>query len=255
MRNAWAVAKRDMGSYFNSPVFYVVTTVFLVIYSFIFFQILTFFSFQSVQAGQFQGMNVGLNLNDMVIEPSFHNMAVTLLLIIPVLTMRSFADEKKSKTYALLLSSPIHLKEIIFGKFLACMTVVTVMVLLSSYCIGFLLLLGEPEIGPIVTSYLGILLMAGCYVGMGVFASSLTDNQIIAAVIAFGMSLFMWIIGWASQAASAEMGQVLQYLSLVDHMQRFLKGIVETSDVIYYLSFILFNLFLTHRVLDSERWR
>jgi ABC-2 type transport system permease protein len=255
MRNAWVVAKKDMGSYFNSPVFYVVTTVFLVIYSFIFFQILTFFSFQSVQASQFQGMNVGLNLNDMVIEPSFHNMAVTLLLIIPVLTMRSFADEKKSKTYALLLSSPVRLREIVFGKFLACMTVVTLMVLLSSYCIGFLFALGEPEIGPIVTSYVGILLMAGCYVGMGVFASSLTDNQIIAAVIAFGMSLFMWIIGWAAQAASAEMGEVLQFLSLVEHMQRFLKGIVETSDVIYYLSFILFSLFLTHRVLDSERWR
>jgi len=255
MRNAWIVAKRDLGSYFNSPVFYVVTTVFLVIYSFIFFQILTFFHFQSVQAGQFRGMNVGLNLNDMVIEPSFQNMAVTLLLIIPVLTMRSFADEKKSKTYALLLSSPIHLKEIVFGKFLACMTVVTVMILLSSYCVGFLLILGEPEIGPIVTSYLGILLMAGCYVGMGVFASSLTDNQMIAAVIAFGMSLFMWIIGWAEQAASAEMGEVLQYLSLVDHLQRFLKGIIDTSDVVYYLSFILFSLFLTHRALDSERWR
>ncbi len=255
MRNAWVVAKKDLGSYFNSPVFYVVTTVFLVIYSFIFFQILTFFSFQSVQANQFQGMNVGLNLNDMVIEPSFHNMAVTLLLIIPVLTMRSFADEKKSKTYSLLLSSPVHLREIIFGKFLACMTVVTLMVLLSSYCIGFLLMLGEPEIGPIITSYLGILLMAGCYVGMGVFASSLTDNQIIAAVIAFGMSLFMWIIGWAAQAASAEMGEVLHYLSLVEHMQRFLKGIVDTSDVVYYLTFIFFTLFLTHRVLDSERWR
>lgn len=255
MKNAWIVAKKDMGSYFNSPVFYVVTTVFLVIYSFIFFQILTFFSFQSVQAGQFRGMNVGLNLNDMVIEPSFHNMAVTLLLIIPVLTMRSFAEEKKSKTYALLLSSPVHLREIVFGKFLACMTVVTMMVLLSSYCIGFLLVLGEPEIGPIVTGYLGILLMAGCYVGMGIFASSLTDNQIIAAVIAFGMSLFMWIIGWAAQAASAEMGEVLQFLSLVEHMQRFLKGIVDTSDVIYYLSFIIFSLFLTHRVLDSERWR
>ena len=255
MRNAWVVAKKDMGSYFNSPVFYVVATVFLVIYSFIFFQILTFFSFQSVQADQFRGMNVGLNLNDMVIEPSFHNMAVTLLLIIPVLTMRSFADEKKSKTYALLLSSPVRLREIVFGKFLACMTVVTMMVLLSSYCIGFLFALGEPEIGPIVTSYVGILLMAWCYVGMGVFASSLTDNQIIAAVIAFGMSLFMWIIGWAAQAASAEMGEVLQFLSLVEHMQRFLKGIVDTSDVVYYLSFILFSLFLTHRVLDSERWR
>jgi ABC-2 type transport system permease protein len=255
MRNAWVVTKKDIGSYFNSPVFYVVTTVFLVIHSFIFFQILTFFSFQSVQASQFRGMNIGLNLNDMVIEPSFHNMAVTLLLIIPVLTMRSFADEKKSKTYALLLSSPVQLREIIFGKFLACMTVVATMVLLSSYSIGFLFMLGEPEIGPIVTSYLGILLMSGCYVGMGVFASSLTDNQIIAAVLAFGMSLFMWIVGWAAQSASAEMGEVLHFISLVEHMQGFLKGIVDTSDVVYYLSFILFSLFLTHRVLDSERWR
>jgi len=135
------------------------------------------------------------------------------------------------------------------------MSVVTMMVLLSSYCIGFLLMLGEPEIGPIVTGYLGILLMSGCYVGMGVFASSLTDNQMIAAVIAFGMSLFMWVIGWAAQAASAEMGEVLRFLSLVEHMQRFLKGIVDTSDVVYYLTFIIFSLFLTHRVLDSERWR
>ncbi len=255
MRNAWVIAKRDMGSYFNSPVFYVVTTVFLIIYSFIFFNILNFFSFQSVQAGQFQGMNVGLNLNEMVIEPSFHNMLVILLLMIPVLTMRSFADEKKGKTYTLLLSSPLHLKEIIFGKFLACITVVFLMILLSSYSVGFLLILGQPEIGPIVTGYLGILLMAGCYVGMGVFASSLTDNQIIAAVIAFGFSLFMWIIGWASQAAGAGLGEVLQYLSLIDHIERFLKGIIDTSDVVYYLSFIFFFLFLTHRVLDSQRWR
>lgn len=255
MRNTWVIAKRDVGSYFNSPVFYVVATVFLVIYSFMFSQILSYFSIQSVRASQFRGMNVGLNLNDMVIEPSFHNMAVTLLLIIPVLTMRSFAEEKKSKTYILLLSSPIDLKEIILGKFLACMTVVTVMILLSSYSIGFLFILGEPEIGPIATGYLGMLLMAGCYVGMGVFASSLTDNQIIAAVIAFGMSLFMWIIGWASQTASPELGQALQFLSLVDHIQRFLKGVIDTRDVIYYLSFILFTLFLTHRVLDSQRWR
>jgi len=255
MRNAWVIAKRDMGSYFNSPVFYVVTTVFLVIYSFIFFNILNFFSFQSLQAGQFRGMNVGLNLNEMVIEPSFSNMAVILLLIIPILTMRSFADEKKSKTYTLLLSSPVHLKEIILGKFFACITVVFLMILLSSYSIGFLLALGEPEVGPIITGYLGILLMAGCYVGMGVFASSLTDNQIISAVIAFGFSLFMWVIGWASQAAGAGLGDVLQYLSLIDHIERFLKGIVDSSDVIYYLSFTFFFLFLTHRVLDSQRWR
>ena len=255
MRSAWIIAKRDLGSFFNSPIFYVVTTVFLIIYSFIFFNILNFFSFQSFQARQLQAMGMNLNLNEMVIEPSLQNMSVILLMVIPIITMRSFADEKKMKTFRLLLSSPVHLREIILGKFLACMIVVVVMISISSYSVGFLFLLGEPEPGPIVTGYLGILLMAGCFVSVGIFASSLTDNQIIAAVLTFGFSLFMWIIGWSAQAAGSTTGQVLQYLSIVDHLERFLKGLVNTSDLVYYLSFILFNLFLCHRVLDSNRWR
>ena len=200
-------------------------------------------------------MGMNLNLNEMVVEPSLQNMSVILLMIIPIITMRSFADEKKMKTFRLLLSSPVHLREIILGKFLACMIVVAVMILLSSYSVGFLFLLGEPEPGPVVTGYLGVLLMAGCFVSVGIFASSLTDNQIVAAVLTFGFSLFMWIIGWSAQAAGSTTGQVLQYLSIVDHLERFLKGLVNTSDLVYYLSFILFNLFLCHRVLDSNRWR
>ncbi|MZG30742.1 MAG: ABC transporter permease subunit [Nitrospinae bacterium] len=255
MRNAWIIAKRDLGSFFNSPIFYVITAVFLIIYSFIFFNILNFFSFQTLQAGQLQAMGITLNLNEMVIEPSLQNMSVILLMIIPVITMRSFADEKKMKTFRLLLSSPIPLREIVLGKFLACMFVVSAMILISSYSVGFLFLLGEPETGPIITGYLGVLLMAGCYVSVGVFASSLTDNQIVAAVLTFGFSLFMWIIGWGAQAAEATVGQVLQFLSIVDHMDRFLKGMVDTSDLVYYLSFIFLCLFLCHRVLDSNRWR
>ena len=255
MRNAWIIAKRDLGSFFNSPIFYVVTTVFLIIYSFIFFNILNFFSFQSFQARQLQAMGMNLNLNEMVIEPSLQNMSVILLMIIPIITMRSFADEKKMKTFRLLLSSPVHLREIILGKFLACMIVVAVMILISSYSVGFLFLLGEPEPGPVVTGYLGVLLMAGCFVSVGIFASSLTDNQIVAAVLTFGFSLFMWGSGWGAQAAGSTTGQVLQYLSIVDHLGRFLKGLVDTSDLVYFLSVILFNLFLCHRVLDSNRWR
>lgn len=255
MKNAWIIAKRDMGSYFNSPVFYVVTTVFLVLFSYIFFTILNVFSMQSLQAGQLRGMGISMNLNQMVIAPSLANMAVMLLLIIPLLTMRSFAEEKKNKTFALLLSSPVHLKEIILGKFLACIGMVTLMILITSYSTGFLFWMGQPEIGPILTGYLGMILMAGCYIAMGVFASSLTDNQIIAAVLGFGFCLFMWIIGWTSQVVGGNFGQVLEYLSLIDHLERFLKGILDTSDLAYYLSFIAFFLFLTHRVLDSQRWR
>ena len=210
---------------------------------------------QSMQSGQFQQMGIALNINEMVIEPSFQNMAVVLLLIIPIVTMRSFAEEKKSKTFRLLLSSPVHLKEIIWGKFLACMIVITVMVLISSYSIGFLFMIGEPDIGPVLTGYLGILLTAGCYVSIGIFASSLTENQIVAAIITFGFSLFMWVIGWGAQTANSTTGQVLQYLSVIEHMDRFLKGMIETSDLAYFLSFIIFGLFLCYRTLDSNRWR
>ena len=255
MKNSWIIAKRDLGSFFNSPIFYVITTVFLIIYSYIFVNILNFFSMQSMQSVQFQHMGIDLNINEMVIEPSFQNMAVVLLLIIPIVTMRSFAEEKKSKTFRLLLSSPVHLKEIIWGKFLACMIVITVMVLISSYSIGFLFMIGEPDIGPVLTGYLGILLTAGCYVSIGIFASSLTENQIVAAVITFGFSLFMWVIGWGAQSANSTTGQVLEYLSVIKHMDRFLKGMIETSDLAYYLSFIIFGLFLCYRTLDSNRWR
>jgi ABC-2 type transport system permease protein len=244
-----------MGSFFNSPIFYVVTTIFLIIYSYIFINILSFFSMQSMQSGQFQQMGMALNINEMVIEPSFQNMAVILLLMIPIITMRSFSEEKKSKTFRLLLSSPVQLKEIVLGKFFACMIVVGLMILLSSYSIIFLFFIGEPDIGPVLTGYLGVLLMAGCYVSVGVFASSLTENQIVAAVITFGFSLFMWVIGWGAQSANSSTGQVLEYLSIIEHMDRFLKGMVGTSDITYYLSFIIFGLFLCHRTLDSNRWR
>ncbi|HIA31675.1 MAG TPA: hypothetical protein EYN83_00105 [Nitrospinaceae bacterium] len=254
MKNMWIIAKKDLGSFFSSPVFYSLTSVFLILNGFIFFNILNFFSLQSFQAQQMRGGGIGLNLNEMVIEPSFHNMAVILLLIIPLVTM-SFAEEKKSKTFALLLSSPIHLIEIIVGKYVACMIVVGLMILLSAYSTGYLILVGNPEMGPIITGYLGILLMTGCYVAMGLFASSLTDNQIIAAVISFGLALFMWIIGWGSQSAGSELGQLFEYLSLITHLEHFLKGLISSSDLVYYLSFIFFGLFLTHRVLESSRWR
>ena len=135
------------------------------------------------------------------------------------------------------------------------MIVMGLMILLSAYSTGYLILVGHPEIGPIITGYLGILLMTGCYVSMGLFASSLTDNQIIAAVISFGLALFMWIIGWGAQAGGAGLGQLLEYLSLITHLEHFLKGLISSSDLIYYLSFIFFGLFLTHRVLESSRWR
>ncbi len=255
MKSILWIAKREMGSFFYSPIFYVVTAGFLFINSFMFFPALIFFSAQSMKAAQFQQMGLSLNPNEMIIEPSMANMGLIMLFIIPLLTMRSFAEERKNKTFALLLSSPIHLREIIAGKFLACLGVVTFMIVLSSYSVFCIVLMGQPEIGPIFSGYLGVLLMMGCFIALGVFASSLTDNQIIAATISFSLSLFMWIIGWVAESADSGMGIVLNYISLIAHLEPFMKGIIDTSDVVYYVSFMAFILFITYRVLDSRRWR
>ena len=255
MKNALVIARRELGSYFASPLFYVIATVFLGIQSFMSYNILCFFSYQSFQEAQIQQMGLTLNVNEMVIEPSLINMGVILLLMSPLITMRSFSEEMRQKTFPLLLASPVHLWEIVAGKFIACLGVLSVLVLASSYFVGFILAVGSPEIGPILTGYLGVLLMTGCYVAIGVFASSLTDNQLVAAVITFGFVFLMWIIGWAAQSAGETAGEILDYLSLVNHLQNFTQGMIDTSDLTYYLSFIAFFLFLTYRVLESRRWR
>ncbi len=255
MKNALIIAKRELGAFFSSPIFYVITTVFLCLYSFIFINLLSYFNTLSFQETTAPSATPNLSVNEWVVEGSFLNMAVILLLMIPIITMRSFSEEQKNKTIQLLLAAPLTLAEIVAGKFLACMGVVTLMLIISSYNIFFVLFLGNPEIGPILTGYLGIFLMSGCFISAGILASSLTKNQVIAAVLGFGFALFSWIIGWAAQSVGAGLGEILGYLSLVSHLDNFLKGIVDSSDIVYYLSIIAFCLFLTHRVLDSRRWR
>ncbi len=259
MKPIFWIARREIGSFFYSPIFYVVTTVFLVLYSFLFFAILSDYSQGSMQAAPqaeaLQKAGISINVNELVIVPSLGNMGVILLFIIPLITMRSFAEERKNKTLSLLLSSPVHLSAIVAGKFLACLIVVGFMILLSSYSIAFIVLIGQPELGPIVSGYLGILLMTGCYIAMGVFASSLTDNQIVAAVIGFGLALLMWLLELPAQSSDSDIGMILKYISLRSHQESFLKGVLDTSDIAYYLSFMAFILFVTHQVLDSRRWR
>ena len=259
MKSVFWIAKREIGSFFYSPIFYVVTTVFLVLYSFLFFTMLSDYSQASMeaaaQAEAIQKAGYTINVNELVIVPSLGNMSVILLFIIHLITMRSFAEERKNKTFSLLLSSPVNLSAIVAGKFLACLAVVGFMIFLSSYSVGFLIAIGQPELGPIISGYLGVLLMMGCYVAMGVFASSLTDNQIVAAVIGFGLALLMWLLALPAQNTDAGIGMVLEYISLRSHLESFLKGVLDSSDFIYYFSFMALILLITYQVLDSRRWR
>ncbi|MGV7221162.1 MAG: ABC transporter permease subunit [Nitrospinales bacterium] len=255
MKNTLIIAKRELGAFFTSPIFYVITTVFLCLYSFIFINLLNYFGTVSFQANTAPQETGPLSINEWVIESSFQNMSVIFLLMIPIITMRSFSEEQKNKTIQLLLAAPLSLWEIVIGKFLACMGVLVLMLLISSYNMIFVVALGTPDIGPILTGYLGVILLSGCFISAGILASSLTKNQVIAAVLGFGFALFSWIIGWAATSVGDSFAEVLDYLSLVAHLDNFLKGILDTRDIVYYLSLISFFLFLTHRVLDSRRWR
>jgi ABC-2 type transport system permease protein len=182
-------------------------------------------------------------------------MSVVLLFFIPMLTMRLFAEEKKSGTIELLLSYPVRDGEVLAGKFLAAQAlfaVLLVLTLLYPAIVGYFTRL---EWGPILTGYLGLLLTGATFLAIGILVSSLTENQIVAGFATFGVLLAFWIIGWGAEAAGGNFRTVLQYLSITDHMDGFTRGIIDTKDLVYYASAIALALFLTLRSLDSKRWR
>jgi ABC-2 type transport system permease protein len=180
---------------------------------------------------------------------------VILLFIMPLLTMRLFAEEKRQGTIELLLTYPVRDLAAVLAKFAACLAVYVVMLGLTGVYPVLLVTFAQPEVGPILAGYLGLLLLGAAFISLGALASSLTENQIVAAAITFGVLLIFWVIGWSSQFAGSDVGWLLSHLSLLDHFDNFPKGIIDTKDVIFYLNFMVLCLFLTLRSLESHRWR
>lgn len=254
MRNIWTIARRDFRAYFTSPIAYIVIALFLLIMGIMFFNNLSWFNQQNLQSQQF-GMGKGTSITKGIIQPLYGNMNVVLLFLLPFVTMRLFAEEKRNHTIELLLTSPISLAQLVIGKFLSAFLLVVVMLGVTAIYPLILFLTGNPEGGPILTCYLGTLLMASSIISMGVLFSAMTENQIVAGALAFASGLFFWIINWFTHTAGPVWSDVLGYLSLISHYNNFAQGLLTTNDVLYYLSFIGLGLFLTHRVLDSYRWR
>jgi ABC-2 type transport system permease protein len=257
MRNVFTIVGKELRAYFVSPVAYVVLTGFLLLGGWFFFNLLSRFSLMLTLYTQFQGGEAAnrLNLNDYVIAPLMHNLSIVLVILVPMITMRSFAEEKKNGTYELLLTSPLRTGELVLGKFLASFFFLCIMIGLTGVYPIILLVFGNPEIGVMVAGYLGLLLVATVFVAMGLLTSSFTENQIIAAVSGLVATLLLYIIGWPADSAGNILGSLLRYLSVTEHFADMVKGIIDTRGLGYFGSLIVLALFLTQRSVESLRWR
>lgn len=255
MRNIGTIAKKEIKTYFTSPIAYVVMAVFMVLVGFFFYSLIWWFNSQTMQMAQNPYYYQQININQMVFSPLFHNISIILLLMLPLVTMRLFSEEKKIGTEELLYTSPVSIVEIILGKYLASLAVLAVMLLLTGILSLFTFFYGNPELAPVLCGYLGLFLMGGAFIAIGLFFSSLTENQIVSAILTFGALLLFWILNWASSFAGGMWKDVLNYLSFFQHFDDMTRGILDTTDFVYYLSFAFFGLFLTHSVIQSRRWR
>ncbi|MDQ6653786.1 MAG: ABC transporter permease [Acidobacteriota bacterium] len=254
MRNTWIILRKELHSYFVSPIAYLLLTMFALIFGFFFWNVLGFFTIRGMEA-QMMGQSFPMNLNEMVIRPLLSNVSVIGLFFIPMITMRLFAEEKRSGTIELLTTSPIRDSEIILGKWLAALALYACMLLFTALNFAFLFRYGNPDWKPLVIGYLGLLLQAGALLAIGTFISTLTRNQIIAGAVTFGACLLLWVLEWVGGYETATWAQVLSYMSVVTHFASFGKGVLDSKDAIFYLTLIFLGLFFTARSMESLRWR
>jgi len=255
MANVLAIFKKEVRSYFVSPVAYGVLCIFAIIAGFFFWIITGVYQTASLQSMMNPMMGQGLNASDWVFRPLFRNLAVILLFMMPALTARLFAEEKKQGTAELLFTYPIRDVELLLGKFLAALALLLSMLAMTVAYPLLLALFIRVEWGPTLAGYLGLVLLGLAFLALGTFISSLTEHQLIAFAVAFGAALFLWIVAWPADQAGPTLRALVSHLSIIAHQESFAKGLIETKDVIFYLNFTLFFLFLTLRSLESKRWR
>jgi ABC-2 type transport system permease protein len=255
MSRLLAIYQRELAYFYNSIVAYVVITIFVLLGGYFFYNLVAFFNMVSIQTMQNPMSAQQLSITEGVLQPLFGNLSIVMLLVMPLLTMRLLSEERKSGTAELLFTYPISDWDAILGKYFATLTVFATMLGLTAVFPLLLTRYVTPEWGPVFSSYLGLLLLGMAFVAMGLFFSSLSENQIVAGMLTFGCALFFLIIGWVTPFASANVAAVVTELSILEHFDNFAKGIIDTNDVVYYLNFSIFFLFLCSRVLESNRWR
>ncbi|MDD5772611.1 MAG: ABC transporter permease [bacterium] len=237
MRKIYPIYQKEMKAFFVSPVAYIVGCIFLITAGY-FFSVVLFYTKEANLRGLFE------------------NLKFILLIVAPILTMRLLSEEKKLGTDELLFTSPLTNYDIILGKYFATITLYLIMLILTIEFPIILKMYSKPDMGPIYSSYLGFFLFGSSFIAVGLFASSLTENQIVAAIISFGLLLILWLISWATTFVPVEWAKnILTSLSLTEHLNSFEKGIIDLGDIFYYLSFSFVFVFLANQVTEAKRWK
>ena len=235
MGKSFSIYKREVQNYFLSPLAYVIMGLFLLLSGYFFSTYIL-----STRMATMQG--------------AFSNMSLVLLFIVPILTMRLLAEEQARGTEELLLTHPLRLTSMVVGKYMAAVTLLVFIFVITGFYPMILFIYGSPEVGPIVSGYLGILLMGAASIAVGVFASSLTENQIIAALVSFSILLLLWVISWVANVVPFVSQTIVNSLSIISHFSDFSRGVIEVKHIIYYLSVIFVFLFLAIQNIERRRW-
>lgn len=254
MKNILTICGREMKAYFASPIAYLLMALFGLIFGFFFYSATAFFVMAGMRS-QMGGQNTPMSVNEYVIAPLLGNAGVVGLFLIPLISMRLFAEEKRSGTIELLMTSPLNDWEIVLGKWAGAMAMYLCILAISAINVGMLWFWGRPDLRPILTGYLGLILQGGTILAIGTFISSTTKNQIIAGGATFAVCLLLWVLSWVTSYNEAPWAAAIAYCSILTHFEPFSRGIIDTKDLVFYLTAIFLGLFMTARSLDSLRWR
>jgi len=257
MRNVFAVAGKELRAYFHSPIAYLVMTVYAGLCGFFFYSFTATYVMQSFRMQAMGGMGAPpMSLNEYIIRPLLAGvLTVVLLLLVPLITMRLYAEEKRSGTIELLLTSPLTDLQIILGKFLGALALYAVLIAVTFFYIGILFVYGNPNAKPLLAQILGLLLYGAALLALGMWFSTFTKNQIVAGVIAFAVFLLLFVLDWVTAYSTGTAGRVISYMSLTTHFDNFAKGVIDLSDVVFYFSVTFMGIFLTARSVEALKGR
>jgi ABC-2 type transport system permease protein len=253
MKKVFKIAIREFKTYFHSLIGPIILALFLAVLGLFFVSYVDIYIRLTMNVGLRESVSSNYSLNEVVIESLFWLMNFLLLFFVPLITMRLFAEEKKNKTLTFLISSPISINQLFFGKFLGAFLFFVVMFGISFVLILSLIIYGNPDIGPIITGYLGLLMVAMAYISLGLFFSAITEHQIISAVITFFLLFSIYVLAFI--LPEGKFSKIGEYLSTANHVESFFRGVLKTKDVAFFILVFLLGWLLTYRQLESIKWK